>query len=172
MTDDSATRLVDAIDRAARNLDAVAPSLQAIERALARLGEEHTPPAGWESRVLQNVLPIPPGARAFIAKMSPERRRAYTEELAVTQTTMVVTLALRERGVSQAALASALGVHDSRVSKIVNGNGNPTIKTLARIADALGMELRISFAKEEPSNEAASEATGDQGDHDPDAGGG
>lgn len=47
--------------------------------------------------------------------------------------------------VTQKQLADATGIAQSDISKIENGSGNPTIKILKRLADGLGMNLRIEF---------------------------
>ena len=47
--------------------------------------------------------------------------------------------------VTQKQLAEATGIAQSDISKIENGSGNPTIKLLKRLADGLGMNLKIEF---------------------------
>jgi len=47
--------------------------------------------------------------------------------------------------VTQKQLADATGIAQSDISKIENGSGNPTIKILKRLADGLGMNLKIEF---------------------------
>lgn len=41
--------------------------------------------------------------------------------------------------------AETTGIAQSDISKIENGSGNPTIKLLKRLADGLGMNLKIEF---------------------------
>lgn len=54
--------------------------------------------------------------------------------------------------VTQKQLADATGIAQSDISKIENSSGNPTIKILKRLADGLGMNLKIEFiAKTEVS---------------------
>ncbi len=54
---------------------------------------------------------------------------------------------LREyRGLSQQALADASGVERSKITKIENGNWNPTINTLAKLATALQCAIDITFS--------------------------
>jgi ribosome-binding protein aMBF1 (putative translation factor) len=51
---------------------------------------------------------------------------------------------LRERrGLTQAGLAAATGIDQSDISRIERGSANPTEKTLTRLADALGADLRL-----------------------------
>ena len=47
--------------------------------------------------------------------------------------------------VTQKHLADATVIAQSDISKIENGSGNPTIKILKRLADGLGMNLKIEF---------------------------
>lgn len=47
--------------------------------------------------------------------------------------------------ISQQELSKRTGIAQSDISKIENGNANPSIKTLRRLAAGLGMKLKISF---------------------------
>ena len=47
--------------------------------------------------------------------------------------------------VTQKQLSETTGIAQSDISKIENGSGNPTIKILKRLADGLGMNLKIEF---------------------------
>ena len=47
--------------------------------------------------------------------------------------------------VTQKQLSDVTGIAQSDISKIENGSGNPTIKILKRLADGLGMNLKIEF---------------------------
>ncbi|MFC1490359.1 helix-turn-helix domain-containing protein [Candidatus Latescibacterota bacterium] len=48
-------------------------------------------------------------------------------------------------GLTQKDLAKRLGTQQSNVSRIENGNSNPSISFLKRIADATGTKLHIDF---------------------------
>lgn len=48
-------------------------------------------------------------------------------------------------GLSQSELARKTGIAQGDISKIENGNGNPSIKTLKRLAQGMGKSLRIEF---------------------------
>lgn len=50
---------------------------------------------------------------------------------------------MRSRGLTQRALAVRLGVTEGRVSHMMHGN--LTVRSLWRLADALGCDLRVSF---------------------------
>ena len=50
----------------------------------------------------------------------------------------------RELCMTQQQLAAASGIHQSEISRIESGNGNPMLKTLGALARALDAELRIA----------------------------
>jgi ribosome-binding protein aMBF1 (putative translation factor) len=53
-------------------------------------------------------------------------------------------IGLREkRGLSQSELARRTGIHQTEISRIERGSGNPTERTLLRLADALGADLQL-----------------------------
>ena len=52
--------------------------------------------------------------------------------------------ARQETGLTQKELSEKTGITQGDISKLENGNANPSIKTLKRIAMAMGKQLRIS----------------------------
>jgi len=50
-----------------------------------------------------------------------------------------------ESGFTQKQLAERTGMTQGDISKIENGNANPSLKTLKRLALAMNMELEIKF---------------------------
>lgn len=48
-------------------------------------------------------------------------------------------------GLTQKQLSIKTGIDQSDISKIENGNANPSIRTLKRLADAMSMKLKIKF---------------------------
>jgi DNA-binding XRE family transcriptional regulator len=50
----------------------------------------------------------------------------------------------RELHMTQQELAVVSGIHQSEISRIEGGNGNPTLKTLEALTSALGVELSIT----------------------------
>ena len=61
----------------------------------------------------------------------------------VTQLTNEITFHMRERGISRADLAARMGVSPGRVSQILGGGENLTLRTLAALAAAL--DARFDF---------------------------
>lgn len=51
--------------------------------------------------------------------------------------------ALRQRGLTQRQLAARLGVSEARVSQLLSASGNLTVRTLARVAGALGCKVQV-----------------------------
>ena len=55
-------------------------------------------------------------------------------------------IACRNSGnLTQKQLSELTGIDQADISKIENGNANPSIKTLTRIASAMNMNLKIEF---------------------------
>lgn len=53
--------------------------------------------------------------------------------------------ARRRSGTTQSELADMTGMAQGDISAIENGNRNVTIKTLRRLADALGVHVEVTF---------------------------
>ena len=54
-------------------------------------------------------------------------------------------LARRNAQMTQKELAESTGIYQADISKIERAIGNPSLSTLSRLAEGLGMELRIDF---------------------------
>ena len=53
--------------------------------------------------------------------------------------------ARKNTGLTQKQLAELTGIAQGDISKIENGNANPSIRTLKRIAEAMDMKLKLEF---------------------------
>lgn len=53
--------------------------------------------------------------------------------------------ARKTAGLTQKELSERAGIAQGDISKLENGNANPSIKTLQRLAAAMGMTLKIEF---------------------------
>lgn len=49
------------------------------------------------------------------------------------------------KGITQKELSERTGIAQGDISKLENGNGNPSVKTLQRLAAAMDMSLKIEF---------------------------
>jgi ribosome-binding protein aMBF1 (putative translation factor) len=70
------------------------------------------------------------------------KRQQATFEHAYDLAMQIVELRER-RGLTQEDLAKLTGIDQGDISRIERGSANPTERTLARIADALGARLRL-----------------------------
>ncbi len=50
-----------------------------------------------------------------------------------------------EKGITQKELSKLTGIQQANISKIENGEGNPSIKILKRIANGLNKKLKITM---------------------------
>ena len=53
--------------------------------------------------------------------------------------------ARKNRGLTQKQLSDRTGIAQGDISRLENGNANPSLNTLKRLATAMGMTLRIEF---------------------------
>jgi transcriptional regulator with XRE-family HTH domain len=75
---------------------------------------------------------------------NPEARREYEEAYMVGEVTDSISALLQELGLSQADLAKRLRVTKGRVSQILSGRQNMTLRTLAAIGWALGVSFDLN----------------------------
>lgn len=84
------------------------------------------------------------------------------EELSdlITQVTNEIDWLMRENQITRADLATRMGVSPGRVSQVLSGGENLTLRTLAALASALGahFELELRPAGTEAENTAVREA--------------
>ena len=53
----------------------------------------------------------------------------------------------KELGITQPHLAEVAGVSTNTLYKLEKGQGNPTLEVLNKLADVLGMELKLEVKK-------------------------
>jgi len=53
--------------------------------------------------------------------------------------------ARKQCGLTQEQLAAKTGINQADISRLENGNGNPSIRTLQRLAAGMGMRVKIEF---------------------------
>ena len=84
--------------------------------------------------------------RHFEASLEDPEFSAEWEAQAVEREVMrQIVEARMETGMTQAELAKACGMKPANLCRLENGNGNPSIATLNKIAHGLGRKLVISF---------------------------
>ena len=75
----------------------------------------------------------------------PEFKREYNAlepEFAIIQ---ALIDARKASGLTQKQLAEITGIAQADISKLENGNANPSLRTLQRLASGMGTSLRIEF---------------------------
>ena len=76
---------------------------------------------------------------------NPDFRKEYEAlqpEHAVIQ---AIIDARRASGLTQKELSERTGIAQGDISKLENGNANPSLRTLQRLANAMGMVVKIEF---------------------------
>ena len=75
----------------------------------------------------------------------PEVKREYDALEAEYSIKQAIIDARSAVNMSQQELSQKTGIAQSDISKLENGSANPSIKTLRRLAEGLGMKLKITF---------------------------
>ena len=76
---------------------------------------------------------------------NPEVKREYDELNTEFSLVRALLDARKAAGMTQKALADKTGIRQSDISKYERGRGNPSLKTLERLANGLGMQCRVVF---------------------------
>lgn len=71
--------------------------------------------------------------------------REWEEQSAERDVMRQIVEARMEEGLTQQELAERCGMKASNLCRLENGNGNPSVATLEKIARGLGRKLEISF---------------------------
>ena len=74
---------------------------------------------------------------------------SFRKEWEALQPEMAIVKAMidaRERtGMTQKELSDKTGITQADISRLENGNANPSLKTLQRLAEGMGMTLKLEF---------------------------
>ncbi len=74
---------------------------------------------------------------------TPEARRRYEVERLILWTTEAVCEAMEDRGLDRAEIADKLGTGCAKVTQLLSGSRNMTLRSLAGLAHACGMRAEI-----------------------------
>ena len=55
--------------------------------------------------------------------------------------------ARKDTGMTQKELSEKTGINQADISKLENGTANPSLRTLQRLADGMGMVLKLEFVR-------------------------
>lgn len=86
---------------------------------------------------------------------NPEFKKEWENLDAEFQIIRAMVDARKEKDITQKELSELTGIAQADISKIENGNANPSINTLKRLAKAMGKKLKITF--ENPKENMESE---------------
>lgn len=75
----------------------------------------------------------------------PEAKREYDAMEPEFQLILALLELRNEQNLTQQELAERTGINRSDISKIEHGNANPSLKTMKRLAAAMGKRVCISF---------------------------
>lgn len=75
----------------------------------------------------------------------PEYRNAYEAMSPEFELASAIIAARLQAGLTQSELAERMGTKQPYIARLETGTNNPSFKTLERIAEATGLQLKISF---------------------------
>ena len=99
----------------------------------------------------------------------PEFAARWAESTPTIDLAVNICRVREERGLTQKQLAEAAGISQPRIAEIERSDANPTLLTITRIANALGVRVERLFAdtsvrrQEEPAPEPPSDAIAEDG---------
>jgi len=85
------------------------------------------------------------------------RMPEFWEEGAITAFTEALWAAMAEQDITRTDLARRLGTSQAYVTRVLSGNANFTLKTMTKLAFALGMQLDVGLRPQQASVVAARE---------------
>ena len=79
------------------------------------------------------------------------RHRGYLSLIHIWQIMRAIIEGRDERDLTQKQLAEVTGIAQADISRFENGTGNPSLRTLKRLAEGLGMSLKVEFVPKSTS---------------------
>ena len=76
---------------------------------------------------------------------NPEFRKEWDALEPEYQIIKAMLKARNEQAMTQKQLADLTGIPQADISRLENGSANPSLKTLQRLADGMGMKLKLEF---------------------------
>jgi len=84
-----------------------------------------------------------------------ERMPEFWEEGAILGFTEALYVTMQEQGVTRSELARRLGTSQAYITRVLSGNANFTLRTMSKLAFALGMQLDVGLSAQHVSSAAA-----------------
>ncbi|MBI5042611.1 MAG: helix-turn-helix transcriptional regulator [Nitrospirae bacterium] len=78
----------------------------------------------------------------------PEIRKAYEDAKIEMDIGIALAEIRKKRKLTQTQVAAILGTSDAQIIRLEKGMANPTLRTLRKIANALGLRLEIRLVPE------------------------
>ena len=78
---------------------------------------------------------------------NPDFQREWDDQAAEREVMNRIVEARMAQGMTQVELAEACGMKPANLCRLENGNGNPSVATLNKIAQGLGCKLEITFSR-------------------------
>ena len=75
----------------------------------------------------------------------PAVKAAYDELVPDFEIVRAMIEARKTTGITQQQLSEKTGIAQADISRLEHANGNPSLRTLKRLAAGMGMELHLSF---------------------------
>ena len=80
---------------------------------------------------------------------STEARRLLNQEKLILEVTEALSEAIEEQGLTRSEVAKRLGKTKGFVSQLLAGGRNLTLRTVADVADAIGISLKVAVEQRE-----------------------
>ena len=77
----------------------------------------------------------------------PEFQKEWEAQAPEREVARRIVEARMAQGMTQVELAEACGMKPANLCRLENGNGNPSVATLNKIAQGLGCKLEITFSQ-------------------------
>jgi ribosome-binding protein aMBF1 (putative translation factor) len=98
---------------------------------------------GWlETQLANRRVPPRPAHRESAPRGRKLLRVTVPPKLAAI---LSIRWARQDADLSQAELAARVGVSQPQIAKLEDPDGNPTLDTIQKVANALGLEIRLTF---------------------------
>lgn len=77
----------------------------------------------------------------------PEFKKEYDALRPEFSIIQAIINARKDSGLTQKDLAEKTGITQGDISRLERGNANPSLKTLQRLAEGMGMTLKVEFVR-------------------------
>ncbi len=109
------------------------------------------------NRASQRLLTTPEATDAFFSTHSEARDLWFRAILARTVGIAIIKYR-SDHALTQAALGKLVGMTQPQVARIEDGEHNPSLETMTRLCDALGLELTLTIGPKQTERRVAPKA--------------